>query len=70
MYTGDFKFDQTAESYYRTDIPRLVEVGQGRVLALLADAAGTEGGADSVNESKIGDYILETFRDNKKSALL
>lgn len=70
VYTGDFKFDQTAESYYRTDIPRLVEVGQGRVLALLADAAGTEGGADSVNESKIGDYILETFRDNKKKRII
>ncbi|MCS8585212.1 ribonuclease J [Leuconostoc mesenteroides] len=70
VYTGDFKFDQTAESYYRTDIPRLVEVGQGKVLALLADAAGTEGGADSVNESKIGDYILETFRDNKKTRII
>ncbi|WP_273713448.1 ribonuclease J [Leuconostoc mesenteroides] len=70
VYTGDFKFDQTAESYYRTDIPRLVEVGQRKVLALLADAAGTEGGADSVNESKIGDYILETFRDNKKKRII
>ncbi|MGL4690049.1 MAG: ribonuclease J [Leuconostoc mesenteroides] len=70
VYTGDFKFDQTAESYYRTDIPRLVEVGQRKVLALLADAAGTEGGADSVNESKIGDYILETFRDNKKRRII
>ncbi|WP_394454873.1 ribonuclease J [Leuconostoc suionicum] len=70
VYTGDFKFDQTAESHYRTDIPRLVEVGQGKVLALLADAAGTEGGADSVNESKIGDYILETFRDNKKKRII
>ncbi|ORI81837.1 RNase J family beta-CASP ribonuclease [Leuconostoc mesenteroides subsp. mesenteroides] len=70
VYTGDFKFDQTAERYYRTDIPRLVEVGQGKVLALLADAAGTEGGADSVNESKIGDYILETFRDNKKKRII
>ncbi|GMA69301.1 ribonuclease J [Leuconostoc litchii] len=70
VYTGDFKFDQTAESYYRTDISRLVEVGQGKVLALLADAAGTEGGADSVNESKISDYILETFRDNKKKRII
>ncbi|MCT4389897.1 ribonuclease J [Leuconostoc falkenbergense] len=70
VYTGDFKFDQTAESYYRTDIARLVEVGQSKVLALLADAAGTEGGADSVNESKIGDYILETFRDNKKKRII
>ncbi|MGR8830465.1 ribonuclease J [Leuconostoc citreum] len=70
VYTGDFKFDQTAEKNYRTDIARLVEIGQGKVLALLADAAGTEGDTDSVNESKISDYILETFRDNKKKRII
>ncbi len=70
VYTGDFKFDQTADQSYRTDIARLVEVGQGKVLALLADAAGTGNEADSVNESKISDYILDTFRDNKKKRII
>jgi len=70
VYTGDFKFDQTAKSYYQTDISRLVEVGKGKVLALLADAAGTGDNANSVNESKISDYILETFRDNKKKRII
>ncbi len=70
VYTGDFKFDQTAESYYQTDYARLVEVGQKKVLALLGDAAGTENTAESVSESHIADYILETFRDNKKKELL
>lgn len=70
VYTGDFKFDQTAQSYYQTDISRLVEVGKGKVLALLADAAGTGDNANSVNESKISDYILETFRDNKKKRII
>lgn len=70
VYTGDFKFDQTADQNYRTDIARLVEVGQGKVLALLADAAGTGNEADSVNESKISDYILDTFRDNKKKRII
>ncbi|MEX0380493.1 ribonuclease J [Leuconostoc sp. MS02] len=70
VYTGDFKFDQTAESYYSTDIARLVEVGKGKVLALLADAAGTGSESDSVNESKINDYILETFRENKQKRII
>ncbi|MBU7455659.1 ribonuclease J [Leuconostoc fallax] len=70
VYTGDFKFDQTAESYYQTDYARLVEVGQKKVLALLGDAAGTENTAESVSESHIADYILETFRDNKKKRII
>jgi len=70
VYTGDFKFDQTADSYYSTDIARLVEVGQGKVLALLADAAGTGSESDSVNESKISEYILETFRENKQKRII
>ena len=70
VYTGDLKFDQTANQSYRTDIARLVEVGQGKVLALLGDAAGTGNEGDSVNESKIGDYILDTFRDNKHKRII
>ena len=70
VYTGDFKFDQTANSYYSTDIARLVEIGQGKVLALLADAAGTGNELNSVNESKISEYILETFRENNKKRII
>ena len=70
VYTGDFKFDQTANSYYSTDIARLVEIGQGKVLALLADAAGTGSELNSVNESKISEYILETFRENNKKRII
>lgn len=70
VYTGDFKFDQTSDAGYGTDIARLVEVGQGNVLALLADAAGTGDDLDSVNESKISEYVLETFRENKQKRII
>ena len=37
VYTGDFKFDQAARPYYKTDLGRLAEIGREGVLALLSD---------------------------------
>ena len=34
VYTGDFKFDQTASESYATDFARLAEIGREGVLAL------------------------------------
>ena len=34
VYTGDFKFDQTASESYATDFARLAEIGRDGVLAL------------------------------------
>ncbi|MDF7626532.1 ribonuclease J [Lactobacillaceae bacterium L1_55_11] len=65
VYTGDFKFDPTAESYYQTDFGRLVEIGSHPVLALLGDAAGTEDSTPSASEIQIHDYIHDTFVENK-----
>ena len=41
VYTGDFKFDQSAEKGYRTDYARLTEIGREGVLALLSDLPET-----------------------------
>ncbi|HEY4399836.1 MAG TPA: ribonuclease J [Lactobacillaceae bacterium] len=70
VYTGDFKFDQTAQPGYQTDYSRLIQLGQEKVVALLADSAGAENPGESVNESKIACYILDTFRDNKKKRII
>ena len=40
VYTGDFKFDQTASESYATDFGRLAEIGREGVLALLSDSDG------------------------------
>lgn len=62
VYTGDFKFDQTATKGYQTDLARLAEIGTQGVLALLSDSAGAANGGQSEREKDIAAYILETFK--------
>ncbi|MBB1078594.1 ribonuclease J [Limosilactobacillus sp. STM2_1] len=62
VYTGDFKFDQTAKRGYQTDLARLAEIGSQGVLALLSDSAGAEITGASAREQDIGEYIKETFK--------
>ncbi|MEY8442025.1 ribonuclease J [Lactobacillaceae bacterium 24-114] len=65
VYTGDFKFDQTATKGYKTDLARLAEIGSQGVLALLSDSAGAAITGNSAREKDIGEYILETFKYQK-----
>lgn len=62
VYTGDFKFDQTATKGYQTDLARLAEIGSQGVLALLSDSAGAWITGASSREKDIGEYIKETFK--------
>lgn len=61
VYTGDFKFDQTAAKGYQTDFASLAEIGREGVLALLSDSANVENPKEIVNEKVIYDFISETF---------
>ena len=62
VYTGDFKFDQTAKKGYQTDLARIAQIGSQGVLALLSDSAGAGITGASAREQDIGDYIKETFK--------
>ncbi|AKP65580.1 metallo-beta-lactamase superfamily hydrolase [Levilactobacillus koreensis JCM 16448] len=61
IYTGDFKFDQTAKPGYQTDYARLGAIGQAGVLAVLSDSANAENPAMNASEQTIAESIEETF---------
>ena len=63
VYTGDFKFDQTASKSYATDFARLAEIGREGVLALLSDSANADSNIQVASESEVGDEITQTIAD-------
>lgn len=63
VYTGDFKFDQTASESYATDFGRLAEIGRDGVLALLSDSANADSNIQVASESEVGDEITQTIAD-------
>lgn len=63
VYTGDFKFDQAAKSYYKTDFARLAEIGREGVLALLSDSANAESHVQVASMHEETKEILETIAD-------
>lgn len=65
VYTGDFKFDQSATTDYKTDFARLVSIGNEGVLALLSDSANADAHFESESELKVGLDILDTFSNAK-----
>lgn len=62
IYTGDFKFDQSARPMYRTDLARLAHIGENRVLALFSDSANAESPYTNASEREIYGTIKETFK--------
>ena len=63
VYTGDFKFDQTASESYATDFARLAEIGRDGVLALLSDSANADSNIQVASESEVGEEITQTIAD-------
>lgn len=61
VYTGDFKFDQSAKSMYKTDFARLVEIGQKNVIALLSDSSNADALVENDSEIKVEQDIEQTF---------
>ncbi|MBU3851367.1 MAG: ribonuclease J [Candidatus Paralactobacillus gallistercoris] len=62
VYTGDFKFDQSAAPLYQTDLARLADIGKEKVLALLSDSANAESPYEHTSEHDICRYIEEAFQ--------
>lgn len=65
VYTGDFKFDQAADKYYRTDFMRLAEIGREGVLALLSDSANADSRIAVASEHEVSKEIINTIADHE-----
>ncbi|MDO4667596.1 MAG: ribonuclease J [Streptococcus sp.] len=63
VYTGDFKFDQSASESYATDFGRLAEIGKDGVLALLSDSTNADSTVQVASESEVGKEIEDTIVD-------
>ncbi len=63
VYTGDFKFDQSATSMYRTDFSKISDIGKEKVLALLSDSSEAESYVENVSDLKVSEEVLETFQN-------
>lgn len=61
VYTGDFKFDQSATDLYKTNFARLVEIGQKNVIALLSDSSNADAPVENDSEIRVEQDIEQTF---------
>ena len=70
VYTGDFKFDQAARPYYKTDLGRLAEIGREGVLALLSDSANATSTEQTASEAEVGQEIDQVIADADGRAII
>ncbi|MBP2240185.1 ribonuclease J [Cytobacillus eiseniae] len=61
VYTGDFKFDQAATNFYRTDIQKIAQIGGEGVLCLLSDSTEAEKPGYTQSESKVVKQVIDSF---------
>ncbi|MEG0256248.1 MAG: ribonuclease J [Vagococcus sp.] len=62
VYTGDFKFDQSASQSYKTDFARLAEIGKDGVFALLSDSSNAESSSLIASENQTEEEVFDTIR--------
>lgn len=70
VYTGNFKFDQTASGDYKTEYGQISEIGREGVLALLSDSMEAESITENVPESDIQAEVLKTFQETKSRIIV
>ena len=63
VYTGDFKFDQSASPMYQTDFSKITEIGRGNVLALLSDSSDAESSIENVSDLRVAEEMVDTLND-------
>ena len=64
VYTGDFVFDSTVPSIYKTDIGKLAYVGKQGVLCLLAESIYADKIGHTSPNNRVSGFIKEVFASN------
>ena len=70
IQTGDFKIDITPIQGGIIDLPRLGQLGNEGVLALLSDSTNVERPGYSASESRVGDCFDELFKNCDKRIIV
>ena len=63
VYTGDFKFDQSAKPMYQSNLSRIADIGKSKVLALLSDSSEAESPVENISDLKVAEEVLDTFQN-------
>lgn len=61
VYTGDFKFDQSATEQYRASINKMAKIGEKGVLCLLSDSTEAEKVGYTPSEVQVENSVEEVF---------
>ncbi len=70
VHTGDFKVDYTPVSGKPIDLPRLAQLGQEGVLALMCDSTNAERPGFTNSERTVGTTIDSIFADHRHCRIL
>ncbi len=63
VYTGDFKFDQSARTNYKVNFLDIASIGAKNVLALLSDSSNAESYYENATELKVAEEVVDVFLD-------
>lgn len=63
VYTGDFKFDQSATPEYQTNFGKIADIGEENVLLLLSDSSDAESPVENISDRKVAEAMMDTFRN-------
>ncbi|WP_277631383.1 ribonuclease J [Atopococcus tabaci] len=70
VYTGNFKFDQSATPAYQTDLSRISDIGKEGVLALLSDSGNAESPVENVSDRRVAEEVLEVFQNTSSRIIV
>lgn len=70
VYTGNFKFDNSASGDYAADYREIVNIGKEGVLALLSDSLSAASLEENVSDVRVQQEVYDTFKNTKNRIIV